>query len=286
MDVCDVTTRIYMRAQRILRPVRNATTFFGATLMCDLTDFVQRRIYFFRIYEPNLSHLLIRVLKPGDMFLDVGANVGYFSLLASTAVGPSGRVFSIEATPSTYRLLQQNIQTNGCQNISTFNVAATGVRCRVRIVSPDQKNIGRNRVEECETDDVADVEGRPLTELLEDNLHRISVIKIDVEGSEGPVLQDILDSIDRFPKNLVIASELSRSSAEYIAKFQRHGFRVFGLPNLYAISNYLVSTYYFEKIGEMVSLEMHPVTEFLSKYQDYIFQRGDLIHRSTPVATE
>src|SRR6266446_1618018 len=64
-------------------------------------------------YEPDVRAALLRFLKPDDTFLDCGANIGYFSVLAGGVVGSGGRVVAIEANPVTYRLLERNLKVNG-----------------------------------------------------------------------------------------------------------------------------------------------------------------------------
>ena len=75
-----------------------------------------------RHFRPADSTLLRRYLRPGATFVDVGANVGYLSLLAWTRVGPAGRVVAIEAHPRTYRFLAGNVALNGF-GVDTHNVA-------------------------------------------------------------------------------------------------------------------------------------------------------------------
>ena len=65
----------------------------------------------------------------GDTFVDIGANIGYHSLLASHRVGPNGKVFAFEASPSIFALLQENIASNSAHNIIPRNVAVTDA-CR------------------------------------------------------------------------------------------------------------------------------------------------------------
>jgi hypothetical protein len=68
--------------------------------ICDLDDVIQRYIFYFGVWEPMISHVTEQMLHKGDVYVDVGANIGYCSLLASNCVGGSGRVVSIEASPT------------------------------------------------------------------------------------------------------------------------------------------------------------------------------------------
>jgi hypothetical protein len=93
-----------------------ATTLFGSKLHVDPRDDVGRCIYYFGVWEPNLTAWITRALSPGDTFVDVGAHVGYFSTLAAGIVKEQGSVVSIEGMPRTCDLLRANYQLNGIRN--------------------------------------------------------------------------------------------------------------------------------------------------------------------------
>ena len=76
-----------------------------------------------RLHEPEVSRFLASVLQPGDTVVDVGAHVGYYSLLAGRVVGPTGRVFAFEPEPSNYRRLRDHLVQNGLGEVQSFNVA-------------------------------------------------------------------------------------------------------------------------------------------------------------------
>ena len=67
------------------------------------------------VFRPGLTDLLVRELRPGDVVLDVGANIGYYSVVASSLVGPEGRVLSIEPDPSHFARLRRSLASNGCE---------------------------------------------------------------------------------------------------------------------------------------------------------------------------
>ena len=87
-------------------------TEFGAKMICSPRDLIQTTILHFRVWEPDVSSVIARVLRPGDIFVDVGANVGFDTLLAAHLVGGRGGVISIEAAPGTFAALQENIALN------------------------------------------------------------------------------------------------------------------------------------------------------------------------------
>ena len=72
---------------------------YGAELVLPLGDYNGRHLYFHGVYEPHVTGLVSRLLRPGEVALDVGANNGYFTALFACRVGPEGRVHAVEANP-------------------------------------------------------------------------------------------------------------------------------------------------------------------------------------------
>ncbi len=100
-----------------------ASTRAGAVLLVDATSIVGKHIYYFGVWEPVITQWITRRLSPGDTFVNVDANVGYYTTLASSLVGPTGRVVSIEALPQTYQRLVENLARIGRTNVRTVNLA-------------------------------------------------------------------------------------------------------------------------------------------------------------------
>lgn len=229
--------RVYMRLIALAHPKTIAVTQLGIRMMCDSRDFVQRRVRHFGIFEHSLTFFTWRALRVGDVYLDIGANVGYFTLLAAHRVGPSGHVTSVEADPVTFRRLIENVELNGCGNVQALNVAATGEPCRVKIERTDLRNSGKNAI--ARDDAEGSVEGWTFEKIAGENISRLSFIKIDIEGAEAPILEDILRLSEHLSENLIIASEISDSSIHFIERFAREGFSVYAIVNVYSIDYYI-----------------------------------------------
>src|SRR5215210_1011896 len=84
----------------------------GFAFHCDTRDSVAREVCFTGRYEPQETQLASRMLRPGDVFVDVGANWGYFSLAAAHWVGPRGTVIAFEPEPRLFELLAGNVAAN------------------------------------------------------------------------------------------------------------------------------------------------------------------------------
>jgi FkbM family methyltransferase len=90
-------------------------------------------------WDPALTALVRRALGPGRIFVDVGANIGYFTVLASRLVGTKGRVYAIEPEPTNLSILEANLWRHGCSNVTVLPVAAWSQRTHLQITRPPEE---------------------------------------------------------------------------------------------------------------------------------------------------
>lgn len=272
VDAYDLIFRMYMRAAGLLKESTQATTLYGAKLACQRRDFIQRRIAYFGLFEPNLTYFIAASLKPGDIFIDVGANIGYFTLLASKRVGPSGRVYAIEAAPSTYRLLRDNITLNGADNVRALNVAVAERECHARVHAVEDHNIGMNRVEYVESASNGSVPGRTLPAIVGADFARAKFIKVDVEGAEAAILPGIFDALVEADSEAVLVAEINEASSHLVALAQSKGFQVQAMPNNYSIGHLLVRSF-LRRTREDEFFILLDTDAYISNQFDYVFSR-------------
>jgi FkbM family methyltransferase len=166
------------------------TTVFGSVVSGNTEDLIQRYIYYFGIWEPNLTHFLRENLKEGDIFVDVGANIGYFTLQASRLVGELGKVIAIEASPKIYAKLIDNMKRDHATNVEAYNLAVSDSEGTTKVFLAANSNIGQTTIlpkdgccYECE------INSKPLTAIIPpDQMAKVRLIKIDVEGAEWLVV--------------------------------------------------------------------------------------------------
>src|SRR5882724_10406379 len=169
----------------------------GTRVEIQLPDQIQGRIYFFGVWEPEISDYVANALSAGDCFIDVGANIGYFSLLAASIVGERGTVCSIEASPSIFSVLSKNVTSNALSNITLHNKAASDGPGRLPIFLGPAANRGATTT----VSSVAVRKGQELeAEVAADTLVAIvgearllsaRLIKIDIEGAEYSLVSSI-----------------------------------------------------------------------------------------------
>jgi FkbM family methyltransferase len=138
-----------------------------------------------RSCEPELTHLLARVVKPGDVVIDGGANVGFFTCLLSRLVGPGGRVYAIEPTPLNIAKIKQNLANNAMQNVELVEQALSdAVGTATLHLSSDTGSNSLTR--HSESVGAIQVPTTTLDTLIPQAFPRL--IKLDIEGYEGHAL--------------------------------------------------------------------------------------------------
>ncbi len=139
-----------------------------------------------RTWEPDVTRAVRRLLREGDTFVDVGANIGYFTLLGARQVGPTGRVVAIEPAPHNFQLLQKSVARNGLHQIEAHQVAVGASTGRAQMALPDRANGGSYALVGQASTGTFEVQLRPLDDLIAGR--RVDLVKIDVEGAEEQAL--------------------------------------------------------------------------------------------------
>jgi FkbM family methyltransferase len=206
----------------------------GARFACDMGDQISREVCLTGLYEPPVTRVVQRHLRPRGTLVDVGANWGYFSLLAAPAVGPEGTVFALEPDPRQFEALTRNVSANGFRQVAPLQAAASAEEGRLSLVGYDegQANRGVSRVAGPSAPGRRfDVRAMSV-DLLTAACPRVDVVKIDVEGAEDAVLDGMCDGLSaRRYRALVLElhPDLLRAKgadpASCVARLRDHGYR-------------------------------------------------------------
>lgn len=192
-----------------------ATLVNGCRATCDLRDHIQRQMYFFGLYEPVESYLFTRLLDPGMTVIDAGANIGQYTMLASTGTGPEGAVHSFEPVPTSFERLQHHVIDNALTNVH-LNCAALWsepTTLRLGLAGEVSHNSGTYSI---------GVEN-PLTAVkspalrlddyaAEHGLDRVGLIKMDIEGAELFALHGMTRLLRRDRPTLLV--EINRAACK------------------------------------------------------------------------
>jgi FkbM family methyltransferase len=165
----------------------------------DPRDEILRELCFTGRYAAPETALLRALLAPGMTFVDVGANIGYFSLLAAHLVGKTGRVCALEPDPRIFALLSRNVKLNDVPQIRLMQVAAaeTSGRAVLSGHAESGSNRGISHLGAALPGEIVfEVATQSLDELIvEEHIERVHVCKIDVEGAELRVLNGLTSGL-------------------------------------------------------------------------------------------
>lgn len=221
----------------------------GELFVVDTRDLIQRYLYLFGAWEPHLTGWLRRRLRPGDGFVDVGANIGAFSVLAARLVGAEGRVVAIEASPDLHGSLVRNVRLNGLGNVRALNAAVSDRARTLTFALASSRNTGANSIVPYDgpVESSFRARARPLPELLDAaEIASARVIKIDVEGAEGSVVRGLAPLLGALRSDAEITVEVSPErmarlgdrADDLLAVMRNAGFHVYRLANDYAPGSY------------------------------------------------
>jgi FkbM family methyltransferase len=202
-------------------PVPLRVTGLDRTLKLRLHDerdrFVSRRIRESGIWEPFETKLVLGALAEGCVFVDVGANIGYFSVIAAEAVGDAGKVFAFEPEPENFALLQANLSLNDLEGrVVPVRAALSDTKGQGRLYL-SRDNLGDHQI--YGTEEARDSIEVPLLDggrYLEAWLERIDLLKVDTQGSEYRViagLMPLLRQLSMSPRVLIELTPLSLREA-------------------------------------------------------------------------
>lgn len=147
-----------------------------------------KKLVLFGGYERHEIALLTSFVKPGDAVLDVGANIGIYTLHLSRAVGPTGRVISVEPDPDNLRLLRENIEINGCRNVTIVPCALGDIDRSAELFQVEDNRGYLSFADLAGTGRSISVPVRRGDEVLAEVGCKPEILKIDVEGAEPSVL--------------------------------------------------------------------------------------------------
>lgn len=165
-------------------------------------DGISTELALFNTHEPLNTELLTQNLKKGMVCFDVGANIGYYTLLESKMVGDEGKVIAIEPSPINFKQLQKNIQNEKAKNVELYQIAGGDQNGTIKFLLDPHSNLSRiisNEEKVREKGEIVDVPMKKLDSFLEaSTIKTLDFIRMDVEGYEFNILEGMRNSIKKF----------------------------------------------------------------------------------------
>jgi FkbM family methyltransferase len=177
-------------------------------------------------WEPSESAALIALIRPGARVLDVGAHVGYLTLLAAARTGATGGVLAVEANRANFQLLQANIARNGAAHVRAVHAAAWRQSGETLTMSVSADNSGDHRVfRRDQATETVDVPALAMDDIVPEDWH-VDVVKIDVQGTDHVAVEGMRRTIERCRPMLLVEfwpagiEEFGDSPAEVLAQYR------------------------------------------------------------------
>lgn len=166
----------------------------------------QQQLLWYGQYDSHITRYLEESLKPGNTFLDIGANIGYYSLVAGT-LDPAIRVIAIEPVQSNFEKLKSHLQKNGIDQANAYHLAVGSVPGKVTLFHAGPENEGMSALHppENHTGTQEQVEMIVLDSWeVTKSLTRIDLVKIDTEGNEIEVLKGMKELIHKYRPRIIL----------------------------------------------------------------------------------
>lgn len=198
------------------RPVKAVIDYDdGMLINIDTHSFLEWYIYFYGAFRPNVSKMLNRMLRPGQVAFDIGSNIGMHAMIMANRVGPTGRVHVFEPDPHPLGRLRANMHLNGLDNV-TLNQAAVSSRTETRQLFLHDDTIGNFANASLQAANVGrstkaiDMKVWSLDDYVEANpIQRLDAIKLLAQGEEWNALQGAQKTIERFKPKIFFLWEPS-----------------------------------------------------------------------------
>jgi FkbM family methyltransferase len=175
-------------------------------------------------------------VSSGDVVVDIGANIGVFSLYAAR-IGGASRVYSFEPFPSNYKILSNNVEQNKLRNVTCVNQAVAGSR-GLRTLRLSSADSGSHSLVSGSSEHTIEVECCTLEDVFQRySLTKIDYLKMDCEGAEYEILENAISRLQQIGRiSMETHTTIGRKPEDLEKLLQSHGFdvRLFEATRLYA----------------------------------------------------
>jgi FkbM family methyltransferase len=231
------------------QPIEPFVAPFAATdnrvrFVCDLKDRLCREACFIGYYEAQETRIIKSLLKPGDTFVDVGANWGCLSLVAADSVGTQGRVVALEPHPGHYAILEANRSLNRMDQMTCLRIAATDARGEMTLADfheAEADNRGTSRLvpQANSSHRTFSVPTDRLEAMLDSQgIDQVDLLKIDIEGAEALVLPTLRPGLARgryrhilLELHVWLIDQFGATAESLIGLLLEHGYRAWRIDH-------------------------------------------------------
>jgi FkbM family methyltransferase len=175
----------------------------GTFMMVNPSEHMQQQLFWYGYYEPAVVSVLEKNVQPDWVILDIGAHIGYFTLLAAK-LAPQGKVFAFEPVNGLFQKLEHHLKDNNLQNVTAINAAVSAIESTTTIYVSDDENTGMSSLQQPEnfSGKTESIKTISIDSWFQQD--RLNLVKIDVEGNELNVLKGMRQTIEKYKPALII----------------------------------------------------------------------------------
>ncbi len=203
-------------------------TILGNKMHIDKTDdILSKQLLVYKVWEPFETEVFRKNVKKGDVVIDIGAHIGYYTLIAAKIVGKKGKVYAFEPDPKNFQLLKKNVAANGYQNVILINQAVTDRNGISKFYLSIPSNTTDHRSYKFK-DRIKTISVKSVTlDSFFKQTQKVNLIKIDIQGGELQALtsgvnlinnnHDIKIITEFWPQGLIAAESKPKNYLKFLA---------------------------------------------------------------------
>lgn len=202
-----------------------------------LDDLDSLRLSIYKDWEPFETSLMEKLVKEGDVVLDIGANIGFDTLMLSKLVGKTGKVYAFEPDPKNFSIAKKNISENKINNVVLLNMAVSDKNGQMELYISELNTAANSMFNEVGSKSTK-VNAVSLDKYFGPDF-RADFIKMDIEGSEGMALKGMTKIINN-SKEIILITEYAplylngvgkdiNSAKKYLESLKDAGFKFFDI---------------------------------------------------------
>jgi len=223
---------------------------------------ISRELIIFNSHEYLTNSIVKRELKEGMICFDIGANIGYSTILEAKIVGEKGQVLAFEPSPINFYYLRKNVVMNNLRNVQLYSFALSDVETPKRFLVDERSNL--SRIIDVEENDprlsksIIDVPAKTLDSFCEEHhVENLDFLRIDAEGHEVPIIKGGRKTIRRNMPMILMELDFSIESRRILGELREIGYR---------IRHYIPREINFKFVGSQEDILQNP------GFDDFLFQ--------------
>lgn len=179
--------------KKIIKP-SDVAEVMGHKMFLDAKDALRLSIY--GVHEPTETEILKKLIKKNDVVLDIGANIGYYTLIAAKLVGKNGKVYAFEPDTVNFEIIKKNVEINGYHNVTLIQKAVSNRTKKIKLYLCEENGADHKIYDDGTDRNSIEIESTSLDDFFRDYRGKINLIKIDAQGSEGHILEGMTSLLE------------------------------------------------------------------------------------------